>query len=55
MKSMNQIARQIKRQKGSGERESTPLTTEIRLKIPRNRYLDAGLSAYVKKAEKHMP
>jgi hypothetical protein len=34
---------------------STPLTTEIRLKIPRNRYLDTGLSADVKKPAKHMP
>jgi hypothetical protein len=36
------------------ERESTPLTTGIRLKIPRNRYVDTGLPADVKKAEKHM-
>jgi hypothetical protein len=36
------------------ERESTPLTTGIRLKIPRNRYVDTSLPADVKKAEKHM-
>jgi hypothetical protein len=36
------------------ERESTPLTTGIRLKIPRNRYVDTGLPADVKKAEKHL-
>ena len=36
------------------ERESTPLTTGTRLKIPRNRYVDTGLPADVKKAEKHM-
>jgi hypothetical protein len=36
------------------ERESTPLTAGIRLKIPRNRYVETGLPADVKKAEKHM-
>ena len=38
------------------ERESTSLTTGIRLKIPRNRYVDTGsaVPADVKKAEKHM-
>ncbi len=36
------------------EREITPLTTGIRLKIPRNRYVDTGLPADVKKAEKYM-
>ena len=36
------------------ERESTPLTTGIRLKIPRNRFVDTGLPADVKKAERHI-
>ncbi len=39
----------------SRERESTPLTAGILLKIPRNRYVDAGLPADVKEAEKHVP
>jgi hypothetical protein len=34
------------------ERESNPLTTGIRLKIPRNRYVHTGLSADVKKTDK---
>jgi hypothetical protein len=38
------------------ERESTSLTTGIRLKIPRNRYVDTGsaVPADVKKAEEHV-
>ncbi len=38
----------------SKKRKSTLLTTGIRLKIPRNRCVDTGLPADVKKAEKHM-
>ena len=36
------------------ERESTPVNSGIRLKIPRNRYINTGLPTDVKKAQKYV-
>ena len=36
------------------ERKSTPVNSGIRLKIPRNRYINTGLTTDVKKAQKHV-